>query len=508
MVFSFFCSYGQKKKLKEEETRAIEKFRIEQSKRFEIEVGMFDKPYDIINGKEDGVLLVRDTEDTDRKGNPRFEIISLDTGLRVRWQKDYTISRFWKYRGYDYHNGAFYLLFKFEKGNSHDLKILELPLEDGDTTHYTIKNLIPLRLTEFEMTPGAAILGGYFSDNPVAIHYNISTGKSIVLPGIYQSKTELVQILVQDEKESFVVIVSEKTMDKRNTLAVKTYDFNGNLIGNSSLEPDFDKALVYGRAAEINLDMHLVAGTYSAKKSNYSRGLFVASLDPQGTQKINYYNYGDLENFFNYMRARKQERIENKIERKKINGKKIKFNYRLLVHDILDHGDQYIMLGEAFYPKYNTSPSYASNGYMGPGSYGSYFAGYRYTHAVIIGFDRNGNILWDNSFEIEDVLSYTLDQFVHVEVRGEDVILLYMYDNEIRSKIIHKSDVVEGKSFDPLKLTFQDDVVKDDHSEIGGLESWFGNTFLAYGTQSIKNLRDQGVKMNRRVFYLNKINYK
>ena len=55
------------------------------------------------------------------------------------------------------------------------------------------------------------------------------------------------------------------------------------------------------------------------------------------------------------MRARRQERIENKIERKKINGKKIKFNYRLLVHDIIDHGDQYIMLGEAFYPKYKTS---------------------------------------------------------------------------------------------------------------------------------------------------------
>jgi len=507
-LFFSVIAYGQKKKKKNQQIIEVES-RINQSQRFEIEVGLYDKPYDVINGHEHGVLLVRDTGERDRKGNPKFEMISLDTGLYVRWKKEYYINRWWVYRGYDYHNGAFYLLFKYSKGNSRDLKVLELNLINGDTTHHTIKNLIPIQLTEFEMTPGAALLGGYFSNNPFVIHYNLETHKSIVLPGIYQNKTELVQILVDDKKKSFVVVVSEKTFDKRNTIAVKTYDFAGNLIGNTSLEPDFDKGLIYGRAAEINLDVNLVAGTYSGKKSQYSRGLFIAAIDPQGNQKINYYNYGDLDNFFNYMKAKKQARIENKIQRKKIKGKKVKFNYRLLVHDIIDHGDQYIMLGEAFYPKYNTSSSFVSAApYLGPGAYGSYFAGYRYTHAVVIGFDKKGNVLWDNSFEIEDVLSYTLDQFVHVEIRGEDVVLLYLYENEIRSKIIRGNDVVEGKSFDPIRLTFEDDILKDNNSEISGLESWFGNTFIAYGTQSIKNMKDHGVKLNRRVFYLNKINYK
>jgi hypothetical protein len=330
-----------------------------------------------------------------------------------------------------------------------------------------------------------------------------------VLPGIYENRTELIQLKVEEEKETFVVIVSEKTFDKRNTLGIKTYDFDGILLGNTKLDPEFNRSLIFGRAAEFDYDGSLIAGTYSGKRSSYSQGLFVATIDPQEKQKVNYYNFADLENFFSYMKAKRRNRIANKIERKKVKGKKIKFNYRLLVHEIIENNGQYIMLGEAFYPKYNTTPSYAgSSAYTTAGNYGSYFAGYRYTHAIVIGFNNKGKILWDNSFQIEDVLSLSLDQYVHADVREEDIVLFYMYDNEIRTKIIKGNEVVEGKSFDNIKLSFQDDVLKNSYSDIGGLELWYGNTFYAYGTQNIKNLRDQGVKLNRRVFFINKVEYK
>jgi hypothetical protein len=167
------------------------------------------------------------------------------------------------------------------------------------------------------------------------------------------------------------------------------------------------------------------------------------------------------------------------------------------------------MLGEAFYPKYNSTASYAGNSaYTAPGNYNSYFAGYRYTHAIVIGFNNKGKILWDNSFQIEDVLSLSLDQYVHADVREDDIVLFYMYDNEIRTKIIKGNEVIEGKSFDNIKLSFQDDVLKNSYSNIGGLELWYNNIFYAYGTQNIKNLRDQGVKLNRRVFFINKVEYK
>ena len=483
---------------------------VEQSNRFEVEIHAFDKQYDVINGGVDGILLVRQTDERNRKGDHRFELLSLDTALKTNWEKEMYINRFWEYRGYDYSDGNYFLLFKYHRRNSRDLKILKLNLINGDTVHYTIRNLIPIELTEFEMTQNAALLGGYFNYNPLVIYFNLSTLKSKVLPGIYQNRTELIQIKVDDDKNSFVVIVSEKTFDKRNTLAIKTYDSSGELIGNEKLEPEEDKGLIYGRAAEFDFDISLLAGTYSTKRGTFSRGLFVATVNTNGEQNINYYNFADLENFFNYMKAKRRKRIANRIERKRINGKKIKFNYRLLVHDIIESEGQYIMIGEAFYPKYNTSSSFASSNsvYQGQSNYGSYFAGYRYTHAVVIGFDKKGNVLWDNSFEIEDVLSYNLDQFVHADIKDDHIVLLYMYDNEIRTKIIKRKEVLEGKSFDAIKLTFEDDVLRDTYSEISGLEPWYDDTFYAYGTQQIKNLKDTGVKLNRHVFYINKVKYR
>lgn len=483
---------------------------VEQSNRFEVEIRAFDKPYDVINGGVNGILLIKQTDERNRLGDPKYELLSLDTALKTNWEKEMYINRFWEYRGYDYYDGNYYLLFKYRRRNSRDLKILKLNLINGDTVQYTVRNLVPIQLTEFEITENAALLGGYFNYNPLVIHYNLTTLKSKVLPAIYQNRTELIQIKVDDDKNAFVVIVSEKTFDKRNTLAVKTYHSSGELIGNEKLEPEEDKGLIYGRAAEFDYDISLLAGTYSTKRGTFSRGLFVARVNTNGEQKINYYNFADLENFFNYMKAKRRKRIANRIERKRINGKKIKFNYRLLVHDIIESEGQFIMIGEAFYPKYHTNSSFASNysSYRGQQFYGSYFAGYRYTHAVVIGFDKKGKVLWDNSFEIEDVLTFNLEQFVHIDIKDDHIVLLYLYDNEIRSKIIKRKEVLEGKSFDAIKLSFGDDVLRDTHSEISGLESWYDDTFYAYGTQQIKNMKDTGVKLNRHVFYINKVKYR
>ncbi len=38
-----------------------------------------------------------------------------------------------------------------------------------------------------------------------------------------------------------------------------------------------------------------------------------------------------------------------------------------------------------------------------------------------------------------------------------------------------------------------------------GFEHWYDNFYLAYGIQKIKNSKDNDTKLNRRVFYINKI---
>ncbi len=487
---------------------------LEQPKRFEVELEGYDNEYEVMVGGENGIILYRTLNDFNKKGGQLWDFILLDTALNVNWKKQLYMGKNLVFKGFDYSMESYFFLFQQTSGNSKDLKLVQMMSANGDTLRYTIKNMVPLNLTEFEVTDGASLLGGYFNNEPVVIHYDFDSKKTKVLPGIFGSKTELVQLKVDDN--SITVLVSDKTFDKRNTLTIKSYSIDGDYLNTYTFNPDYDKGLIFGRIADVEDISNLIVGTYGAKKSDYSRGLFLGLVDEENQQNIEYFNYADFDNFFNYMKAKRQKRVSDRIDRKKIKGKKVKFNYRLLVHEVFKQGDTYIVLGEAFYPKYSSTTTYGSS--MGASRYGGYgfdeympmnFAGYRYTHGVVAAFGSNGKMIWDNSFEIEDVLSYSLEQFIHAAFINEGIVLLYLYDNQIRSKIISGSEVVEGKKFDDLMLSFQDDKVNSySSSKIGGLEKWYGNTFIAYGAQRIKNLKDSGIKLNRKVFYINKIIYR
>ena len=484
---------------------------VQQPGRFELELGTFDDGYQVMTGEEKGVLLYKPQNIYD-KGKQLWEFNMLDTALNAQWQKNYYLGSEYVYAGYDYFGNDFYFLFQTIGKTSTNWMLLQMDINSGDTLMHNIKNMVRIDLQEFEMTDGAAIIGGYYNTDPVVMHFNMNSKKTKVLPGIFGNRTELVQVKVLADN-SLIVLVSERTYDKRNTLAVKVYDSDGNYISNHAFDPDPDKGLIFGQVGDVAGVGTLVSGTYGTKRSEYSRGLFIGNSHTDASDAIKYYNYADFDNFFNYMRANRQKRVENRISRKKVKGKKTKFNYRLIVHDIIKEGDTYIMLGEAFYPRYSSSGMGNTGYYTGSSRGNDYvplnFAGYRYTHAVVVGFDREGTLLWDNSFQIEDVTSFTLKQFVHADVTDDGIALLYLYDDEIRSKIIQGSDVIEGKSISELKLSNKDDKVSSTNSSfIGGLEKWYDDQFIAYGIQKIKNLRDMDVKMNRRVFYINKVAYK
>jgi hypothetical protein len=296
---------------------------------------------------------------------------------------------------------------------------------------------------------------------------------------------------------------------RQRTIWIKNYDAEGDLITNYSLEPDENKHLIFGRAIKTSGNTQIVAGVYGNRSAEYSRGIFLASIEPSGLQQIRYYNFADLENFFKYMKAKREIRVKKRIERKKIKGKKIRFNYRFLVHEIVPYNDQFVLLGEAFYPKY----IHTDRGYTGFFTYGGnpnaiiqrgrIFDGYYYTHAVVMGFTPEGKLIWDNSFEINDVRTFTLEQFVKLEVQDDKIALLYLYEDKLRTKIIQNNDVIEGKSIDPIKPKFDNDVITRNNSEISKLEYWYQNYLYAYGVQHIEN--PTVAKPKRKVFYINKV---
>ncbi len=471
-----------------------------QTNRYELPLAK-NEFFEVMPSQEDGIFLHRRLLTTT---DDKIEIIKLDTAFNLKWKGYLSIDRRMTLMAKRAERGKFFLLLRQLNFTRNNIQLFAVEQATGNYIKYEIRNYIPFNPTEFQITEKAALIGGYYNQVPVVLYFSFFTQRSKILPGLFNENGELTQVKTYSDG-SFDVLISAQNFKKQQTVWIKNYDAEGDLQSNLALAPDGNKHLIFARSMKTNDNMQLVAGVYGGRNSEYSRGLFLASIDPSGLEQLRYYNYGDLENFFKYMKAKREKRVKDRIERRKIRGKRIRFNYRFLVHEIVPYKNQYVLLGEAFYPRYKTiDPGYGffstDPRYLGVRN-GRIFDGYIYTHAVVMGFDKTGKLLWDNSFEINDVKTFTLEQFVKLEVQEDRIALLYLFENELRSKIIQNDEVLEGKTFEPIKTKVENEIIKKEETEISKLDYWYQDFFYAYGIQEITN---PGTG-KRRVFFINKI---
>ena len=133
------------------------------------------------------------------------------------------------------------------------------------------------------------------------------------------------------------------------------------------------------------------------------------------------------------------------------------------------------------------------------------FDGYRYTSAIIAGFDKTGNLKWDNSMEIRNLISTELIPKVNVFCSSSDtMVLCYSSEARIASKIIRENDVVEKLDFSAMEQMNPEDKMLSDSKNY--MVPWYGPFFLCYGYQEIKNINSSENK-KRLVYYFTKVRF-
>ena len=479
---------------------------INQIGRFEIPLDENTGNYQIISLKEKGLLLYRRFFNN---GYVSLELTKMDTALQKQWVGIVTLDNNLSMLQARMNNSNVFILLKYRNGSKSDFQILEINSDTGNYGYHTISNAIPFNPTEFVVTQEAAWIGGYFNYRPIIVHHNFTKQASKVLPGFFNEPGELNQLKPYDNGAVDVIVIAKNLQDKK-CLWIRNYSSSGDLVKTTVIEPEEKKNFIFGRSVKTQNDEQIVGGVYG-RNTEYSRGIFIASINPYGEYAVNYYNFADLDNFFSYMKKEKQTRIKGRIERRKAKEKKIKFNYRFLIHDIIPYGDQYIMLGEAFIPTY-IFPAYYKNfqrfTYDPRIKSDIIFDEYQYTHAMIIGFSKEGKLLWDNSFELNDVKARELTEFVTIQAEESRIVLLYPFQNQLRTKIIKDSRVLEEVTEAGLKLKYENDETKNPETGTSHLDHWYKDYFYAYGVQNVRNLTDDQVLLNRKVFFINKLNYK
>jgi len=352
------------------------------------------------------------------------------------------------------------LVMLLHRAKRNDFSIVRVDLSDGTVTEHTLE--APIRLFGLHQLAvvGDDVYGlATVRENSLQLgidgellHIDTTDGKVSQVPvadAIDARRVGFLRMTADPEADALDLSLFTQKRKRRSVHAVTVQD--GAVSDQRTLAPPADGTHNLLTAQRVRTDeADLMVGTYArSAKGMAAQGLVVSKLDASGGEEWRRTtSFSDLDRFFDYLPERRQERVERRAKRKKAQGNDLKLGYLLNLHDVVEQGDALLVIGEAYYPEYETHQrvvTYTENGVTKTRieTY-TVFVGYRYTHAVVVAFDAQGTRIWDASFPIGNILSYSVRDRVRVSVEGERVTMVYAYGGRIFSQVATSTGLVEG----------------------------------------------------------------
>ena len=488
--------------------------------RLEIPVKDDTEIYKVVPCEENGLMIIYLSSETDETGKMIWITAFLDRSLMERWRKSIAIPRGFILSEALFANSHMIGFWYSPKNNETDnLRIVDIGVKDS-----TLKEIITSipeksELSHFDICSNYALLGLNTKDEKALfIRYDFNSGK--VSSVNQQTEDKVVIESMNIDKASGIASMVLRTIGparKRTYFLVKA-DNNGQKISEIVLSKFNDNNLINTAFAyKIDNSTDLVIGSYGKNSRTRvfdghesigvaSTGFFSILIRNNIEVSNTFYEFSDLQNFYRYLRKPADlsvRRGTNRIER---GGKESSIDHDLLAHDVFKWKDNYVFLAEAYYPEYRTVTTmvYDYYGRPYPSTY-SVFEGFRYLTTFIAGFDSTGVMKWNNDLELRNIITQNLKQKVLAWEDSDGLVLSYTEDARIASKILSEGNSTGSISYtDIAPLSSRDKVYKDSNSNI---VSWYGNYFLVYGYQNIKN-NYQSDRSNKNVFYINKVAFR
>ena len=149
--------------------------------------------------------------------------------------------------------------------------------------------------------------------------------------------------------------------------------------------------------------------------------------------------------------------------------------------------------------------SYGYYGYYGgyPYTY-TIFDGYDFFSEVLLAFDHDGNLKWQQSVKFDNELTYSLFPHASEGVCFDELVVASPYRNNLRYTAFDKdAQILMHQQSEKLAPIYGGDYVEDEY--FAQMTQWYGNRFLIYGSQIIQNSTQPQAK--RSVYYLQKVQY-
>lgn len=352
---------------------------------------------------------------------------------------------------------------------------------------------------------------------------DVATGRFQFLPSLYESLNTGLTSVMDAPAGRAEYVLSQTNGHKQRLMLKQLSAEHGQLLRSEMVQTESERILITAQLSPPqDTTARLLAGTYGLRDQQYAQGVFTTDLtapaanpnDPRPA--LRFYDFRRLRHFFDYLNPAKEARLRGRSARRDAReAAPLRWHYRLLLHELLPQPDGgYTLVAEVYYPRYTYGNSYGAgrfNAYTSqlnqstylPNSFntaGRMLVGLRTTHVLVCGFDRRGNLQWDNTYVVgDDLVHDELEEAVRtISLPDGRVVLAYLIENELHYKLISQGD----SSANDLKVNLftagpgiKERVLDTRQPDVQPL---VGRQYVASGFQRIQSEH----KPERQVFFL------
>lgn len=503
---------------------------VAQTVRYEREQKNSDDYFHIIPLGRDGLALFRE-RDKFKQNNRLWELIFLDAELKERITLDLEIKERHKMVGYEISPDRLYFLFRTGETNKNDFVLIDISMDGVERERHQVKPDLDFRLTHFIKAGRNFVFGGYVSNEAVIILFDPAANSLKVVPGFFQKDTELVDLRA-NENGTFNTILMDRSNRGEKKILFRTFDDTGKQLLEDNILVDENVTLHTAMTSTLKREELIIAGTWGDRNAKQSSGFFTLPINPFADQKIQYVEFGKLDNFLNYLNQKRAAKIKKQTKEAASVGRRPSFSAHVMPFRIAEDQNGFYLLAEVYQPSSSGSSMYSNNPYYynpfySPYGYYPFYNNFYYPgmrrmyrpymygpnsrnaneikslETVVIHLDEKGSVKWDQSVKLDEVKLPALEQVGDFVVIDDVVYLLYKKESEIKIKSIALGGGGVAEETQKVKTKEEQDVIRSEKETEGGVRHWYGNSFYVWGYQTIRNTtRKERV---RDVFYINRI---
>lgn len=475
---------------------------------------------------EQGGLMCVESEKTDKEKHRLWTFTCVDSSLYETRTDLIPLPE--KLTFFDSSHGGRFAAFLFvnedNKKASDSLDFLVVAYDRKENAYRTFWNKWPEKSVPLSVAvaDGTMLLAlNNKSGNGSLFFYDLTSDACRMVTPSCSASFVLFQTMAFTKERRFVVAVKEYENKRFVSSSFLVYDANGNLTGSYRYDNIPNAALGrMGFRFDENNNL-VVVGTLEremGKKVNLEG--VTENFDKEslgvvwmrfvsGMPESHVYLFKDMPEIEHALTSSDRVRLREEQLKLKKNKKTTKgeIAFQFLTPRLTDYGDLTVFAAEAFIPYYHTETrmSYGYYGYYGgyPYTY-TIFDGYDFFSEVLLAFDKDGRLMWQQSVKFDNELTYDLAPHATESVCYDELVVASPYRNHLRYVAFdaggHQLMNQQSEKLDP---THGGDYVEDEY--FAQIARWYGTRFLIFGSQIIQN--GSQPKPRRTVYYLQKVQY-